>query len=164
MDLNLDTLKRDILEYFESAGFAIFRSSPGALEGLPRVVWDTEHYPDYQMFLDVAQKSGIKLILFATRTFDAGDLDDLKAQLDECGFTRDELREFESRLREFRRFDGETCTLELAFDYNSRLHSFEVHPDWYDEYLNIEDEVVSRMADEEEDEDDGSFGGYFSKN
>ena len=55
MDLNLDTLKREILGYLEQAEFAVFRSSPGGLEGAPTMVlWDTENYPDYQMFLDVA--------------------------------------------------------------------------------------------------------------
>ena len=61
MDLNLDTLKREMLDFLDSSGFAVFRSSPGALDGLPMVLWDTEHYPDYRMFLEVAQKAGIKL-------------------------------------------------------------------------------------------------------
>jgi len=164
VDLNLDTLKREILEYLESSGFAVFRSSPGTLEGLPMVLWDAEHYPDYQMFLDVAHKTGVNIILFATREFEISDLDELQAQLEECGFTREEQREYQSRLHEMRIFEGVTCSLEMAFDYNARLYVFEVQPDWYDEYLAIEDEIASRMADEEEEADDGSFGGYFSKN
>ena len=59
MDLNLDTLKREILEYLETTGFAVFHGSPGGLEGMPMVLWDAEHYPDYQMFLDVATKTGV---------------------------------------------------------------------------------------------------------
>jgi hypothetical protein len=35
MDLNLDTLKQEILEYLEQSEFAVFRSAPGGLEGLP---------------------------------------------------------------------------------------------------------------------------------
>jgi hypothetical protein len=163
VDLNLDTLKREILEYLESSGFAVFRSSPGTLEGLPMILWDAEQFPDYQAFLDVARKTGVNIIVFATREFDASDLDELQAQLEECGFTREEQREYESRLRDMRIFEGVTCTLEMAFDYNSRLYVFEVQPDWYDEYLSIEDEIASRMADEE-DAGDSSFGGYFSKN
>ena len=77
MDLNLDTLKREILEYLDSKEFAVFRSSPGGLEGIPMVLWDAEKHPDYQMFLDVARKSGIRLIMFASREFDAEDVDDL---------------------------------------------------------------------------------------
>src|ERR1022692_398620 len=33
MDLNLDTLKQEIVEYLEHSEFAIFRSAPGGLEG-----------------------------------------------------------------------------------------------------------------------------------
>ncbi len=60
VDLNLDTLKREILEYLESSGFAVFHSHPGGLEGLPMVTWDTERYPDYQMFLEARGKSAAR--------------------------------------------------------------------------------------------------------
>jgi hypothetical protein len=164
VDLNLNTLKREILDYLETSGFAVFHSSPGGLEGIPMVVWDTEHYPDYQMFLDVAAKTGNKLAIFATREFESGDLDDLVSQLDDCELTRDERREYETRLRDLRAFEGLTCSLELAFDYNSRLYVYEVQPDWYEEFLEVEDEIFSRVTDEDELDDSDSLGGYFSKN
>ena len=163
MDLNLDALKREILEYLDSREFAVFRSSPGGLEGIPMVLWDAEKHPDYQMFLEVARKSGIKLIMFASREFDAEDLDDLVEQLDACGLTREELRDYESRLRELRAYEGLTCSLELAFDHNSRLYVYEVQPDWYEEYLGLEEELMTRFTEDEKDQDD-SLGGYFSKN
>jgi hypothetical protein len=163
VDLNLDTLKREMLDYLEAGGFALFRSNPGALEGIPLVLWDTEHHPDYQMFLDVAQKVGARLILFASREFEAADLDELLEQLEECGLDRKEQREYESRLRELRAYEGVTCSIELAFDYNSRMYVYEVQPDWYEEFLTVEEEIVSRLADEDEMDDD-SLGGYFSKN
>lgn len=163
MDLNLDTLKREILDYLDSGGFAVFHSSPGGLEGLPMVLWDTEHHPDYQMFLEVASKSGIKLVLFASREFERTDVDELLEQLEECELAREEHREYESRLRELRIFEGVTCSLELAFDYHSRLYVYEVQPDWYDEFLSVEEEIASRLAAEDDDEGD-TLPGYFSKN
>jgi hypothetical protein len=163
VDLNLDTLKHEILEYLASAGFAIFHSSPGGLDGLPMVLWDSERHPDYQMFLEVAQKTGVKLILFASREFEAGEIDELSEQLDECELSREEYREYESRLRDLRAYEGVTCTLELAFDYNSRLHVYEVQPDWFEEFMNIEEELMARMTDDDVEEDD-SLGGYYSKN
>jgi hypothetical protein len=40
-----------------------------------------------------------------------------------------------------------------------------MQPDWYDEFLSAEDEIVSRMADDEGmDDDDEPLGGYYSKN
>lgn len=163
MDVNLDTLKREILDYLDSAGLAVFRSSPGSLEGLPMVLWDTEHYPDYQMFLEVAQKSDVKLVLFGSAEFELSDIEGLSEHLDDCDLSREEQRDFESRLRALRKYEGVTCTLELAFDYNHRLHVFEVQPDWYEEFLTIEDELMMRMS-EDDVEDDESLGGYYSKN
>jgi hypothetical protein len=164
VDLNLDTLKREILEYLDSAGLAVFHSSPGGLEGLPMVLWDTEAFPDYQMFLEVARKSGGKMILFAAREFESSDLDDLLAQLEDCEMTREERREHEGRLREMRIFEGLTCSLELAFDYHNRLYVYELQPDWYDEFLSIEDDIVGHLAGDDDDDGGDSLSGYFSKN
>ncbi len=161
MDLNLDTLKREILDYLEAAGLALFRSSPGALEGMSMVLWDTEHHPDYRMFLEAAQKVGTRLLLFASREFEASDVDELVEQLDECGLDRDEQRDYEQRLREMQIYEGVTCVIEMAFDYNSRMYVYELRPDWYEEFLTIEDELQSHLADEDADD---SLGGYFSKN
>jgi len=163
VDLNLDTLKREILDSLEAGGFAIFHGSPGGLEGLPMVLWDVEHYPDYQMFLESARKIGANLIIFASREFKSSDVDDLLEQLEDCDLARDEQRDYERRLRELRIFEGVTCSLEIAFDHGSRLYVYEVRPDWYDDFLNLEEEINSRL--EENDLDAGnSLGGYFSKN
>jgi hypothetical protein len=162
VDVNLDSLKREILDYLSASDLAVFQSNPGALENFPMVIWDSEHYPDYQKFLDVARQTGAKLILFATREFQADDIEELVSHLDECELSREERRDYESRLREMRVFEGVTCSLELAFDYNSRLYVYEVQPDWYEEFLGVEDEILSRLN--EDDDEDDSFDGYFSKN
>ena len=165
MNSNLDTLKREILERLEAAGVAIFRSNPGGLENMPMVLWDTTRYPDFQMFLEVAMQAGVKLVMFAAAEFQAEDIDEVLEQLEACELTREEQREYESRLRKMRAFEGVTCSLEVAFDYQSRLYVFEVQPDWYDDFLNIEDEIGAHLADAAETGgDESSLGGYFSKN
>ena len=164
MDLNLDTLKREMVDFLNSAGFAVFHSSPGSLEGQSMVLWDTEHYPDYRMFLEVAQKAGVKVVLFGSREFEPSDIDDLIEHLEECDLTREDRRDYEKRLREFRRYEGVTCSLELAFDAGQRLLVYEVQPDWFEEYLSIEDELMVRSAGEETPDDDDSLGGYYSNN
>ena len=164
MDLNLDTLKREILEYLDSSGVAVFHSSPGGLEGQPLVLWDTERHPDYQMFLEVARKSETRVIIFASREFQGSDMDELLAQLDDLELTREDKREYERRLRDLRVHEGVTCSLELAFDYHSRLYVYEMQPDWYDEFLSVEDEIMSLIADHEDMDDGEPLGGYFSKN
>ena len=163
MDLNLDTLKREILDYLESREFAVFRSSPGTLDGSQMVLWDTEHYPDYQMFLDAAVKLGVKLILFGSREFDANDITELLDQIDDMEFEGDDEGDYQSRLRKLRAYEGLTCSLELAFNHDSHLNVYELQPDWYEEFLSIEDEIAATISEDELDEGD-SLGGYFSKN
>jgi hypothetical protein len=163
MDLNLDTLKQEILEYLEQSEFAIFRSVPGGLEGMSMVLWDTERYPDYRMLLEAAQKAGVKMILFASSEFDIAEIDEVVEQLEECELTREERRDLEARLRDLRVHEGITCSIELSFDLHGRMYVYEVHPDWYDEFLSIGDEISVNLPGGEEDQDDGSFG-YFSNN
>ena len=165
MDLNLDVLKREIEEYLEASGFAIFYSSPGGLEGLPMVLWDVDRQPDYRVFLEAARKAGTVLIIEAARQFETSDVDELLEQLEACDLTRDEQRDYERRLKDMYVFDGVTCALELAFDLNSRFYVFEAQTDWYDEFVSIEDEVISRLSEDDEDSgQDESLGGFFSKN
>jgi len=163
VDLNLDTLKREILEYLDSSGFAVFQSQPGGLEGLPIVMWDCERFPDYQMFLDTARKIGCKMILFASRDFEQAEIEEALEQLEECDVSTEERLSLERRLRAARGYEGVTCSLELAFDYHARMYVYELRPDWYEDFLGACDEIVSRLPVEEE-EDDGSFGEYYNKN
>jgi hypothetical protein len=167
VDLNLDTLKSEILHYLEASAFAVFHSSPGTLEGQPLILWDAERHPDYRMFLDVARQAGCKLVCFASREFQPEEIDDLLLQLEDSEMDRDEQREYQKQLRRLREHEGVTCTLELAFDYGSRLYVYEMQPDWFTEFLNIEDEILAHFGmgeDEDVDDNDGSLGNYFSKN
>jgi hypothetical protein len=163
VDLNLDTLKREIVEYLDSSGFAVFRSHAGGLDGLPMVTWDTERYPDYQMFLETARKTGCKMVLFAARDFEETEIEDALEQLDECEISTEERLDFERRLRAMRGYEGITCSLELAFDHHARMYVYELRPDWYEEFLGICDEISSHLP-EELDEDDASLGGFYSNN
>jgi len=163
VDLNLEPLKREILAYLESSEFAVFHSNPGGLDALPLVLWDVERYPDYRMFLETARRAGIKLIVFASCELEASDLDDLKDQIEEADLSREEQRECQSRLRDLRVHEGVTCSIELAFDLHSRMYVYELQPDWYDDFVNLEEEIMAHIPDAEED-DDGSLGGYYSKN
>lgn len=164
MDLNLDTLKREILEYLDSSGFVVFHSHAGGLEGMSMVTWDTERYPDYRMFLDTAQKIGCKMILFASRDFDESEIEEALEQLDDSDLPAEERLELEGRVRAVRGYEGVTCALELAFDHHARMYVYELRPDWYEEFLGVCDEITSHLPIPEEEEDDGSLGGFYSNN
>ena len=87
MDLNLETLKNEILGYLESSDFAVFRSHAGGLEGLSVITWDTERCPDYRTFLDTARKAGEKLILFASRELAEDEVDEALEELVDTEFS-----------------------------------------------------------------------------
>src|SRR5205085_24672 len=106
VDLDLETLKGEILDYLEHSQFAVFRSHPGGLEGLPIITWETERFPDYRMFLDVAQKAGQKLILFASREMSQDEIEEALEELDEAELTREERRDYEIRIRGARQHVG----------------------------------------------------------
>lgn len=167
MDLNLETLKTEILDYLAASDFAVFRSHPGGLENLPIISWDTETFPDYRMFLDTARKAGQKLILFASREFEEDEILEAIEELEANGLERDEHREFEMRLRGARRYVGTTCTVEIAFDYNSHIYVYEARPDWFEQFLETCEEIsaVFPGGDDEEDEEPGdTIGGFYSNN
>ncbi len=166
MDIDLDTLKSEILQYLEASGFAVFRSHPGELEGLPLICWDCERFPDYRMYLETAQKVNASLILFAAREFEHAEIEEETEALEECEISREDRREYDRRLREFRQYEGKTCSLELGFDHNSRIYVYEVHPDWYDEFLELSDDIATNMPSHVEDDEEGDsgMGGFYSNN
>src|ERR1035437_8568567 len=108
VDLNLETLKGEILDYLAASEFAVFRSFSGGLEELPVISWDTERFPDYRMFLEAAQKVGQKLILFASREFEEIEVEEALEGIEEATIAREEQRDLERRVRGARRHAGET--------------------------------------------------------
>ena len=166
MDLNLETLKTEILDYLAASEFGVFRSHPGGLENLPIISWDSETFPDYRMFLEAAHKAGQKLILFASREFEEEEIDEALEELEASGLDRDEQRDYELRIRSARRYVGVTCMVEMAFDYNSHLYVYEARPDWFDQFLEACEEVnaVFPGSDDEDEEPGDSIGGFYSNN
>lgn len=162
MHLNLDTLKDEILGYLQAQGFVVFHGLARLQEGNPAVHWDTRNYPDYRMFLDAAREAGARLIVFGARSFSSDMVEEALARLEDCDLARDERRALERRLRELRGYEGFTCALELSFDQQGRCYLFSLEADWYAEYLDLLDEIEAALPEEEEDED--SMGGYFSRN
>ncbi len=168
MDLNLDTLKREILDYLGASQFGVFRSMPGALDALPVIAWDVETFPDYRMFLEAAQKAGQKLVLLSAQEFSDEELEEALEELENAHLTRDDKREYEKTIRGARRHTGATCSIELAFDYNSHLYLYELRTDWYEEFMEAVEELSTFLPDGTDefsgDEHDGLGGGFYSNN
>lgn len=168
MDLNLDSLKEEILRYLGASHFVVFRGTPGALDDLAAITWDSESFPDYRMFLDAAQRCGAKVIVLIAPAFNEEDLEDIEAEIALSGMERDQARDIEKRLKRFRTYKGRTCILQMAFNYESQLYVYELQPDWYNEFLELTDEIDIMLPhdhdDDEEAGEDDSLGGFYSKN
>jgi hypothetical protein len=166
VDIDLDTLKQEILAFLDASSFAVFRSYPGGLEGMPLICWDCERFPDYRMFLEAAQKLHVQLILVATREFEQSEIDEEVEELDSSDMPRDERRSFDTRLAKYKKYTSQTCSLELAFDHNSRMYVYEVHPDWYDEFVELSEEIAEavEIGEPGDDEEEGGMGGFYSNN
>lgn len=164
MKLNLDTLKNEIDEYLKKSGFVVFHGFSRGLDDVPEVDWDTAHYPDYKMFLNAARELGTKLIVLHHREFNAAVIDHALDELNSAGFEYEDQRQFESRLRELRMYDGFTCAIELSFDHSGVLYVFELRTDWYNELNDILDQLEIGGDDRSGEDEDSSYGGYYSKN
>jgi len=162
VDLNLERLKNEILDYLASSEFAVFRSFSGGLEGLSLITWDIDRFPDYRQFLDVATKVGVKLILFASREMSEEEIQELVEEVEDAHLTREERREVDRRIKDAQRHVGSTCSLELAFNYDSHLYVYEAQPDWYEDFLDLSDEITA--AHQTMDGGGDGLGGYYSAN
>ncbi len=162
MKPDLDTLKTEILDYLEKAGFVVFHGYSRVGDATPAIYWDTVRFPDFKPFLDSAKQAGVNLIVFHHREFTAEDIDEALEELEECGLPSEEQRSLHQRLRDMRAFEGFTCALELSFDYQGRAYIYDLRAEWYEDFLDVVDEIESSISDEEEG--DESMGGYFSRN
>jgi len=162
MKLNLDTLKEEILSHLGGEGFVVFHGYSRLGETDSFVSWDTGRHPDFREFLVAARQAGVKLIVYHERVFSEALVEEATDRLEGTNLAGEERRALERRLRDFRPYDGFTCALELSFDYQARVYLFHLAAEWYEDYLDLMEEIDA--AAEEEPEEDESLGGYYSSN
>jgi len=164
MPQDLEKLRVEIETYLQQCGITVFYGAHRMLDALLQVSWDTERHADFHEFVDAARSAGIKLIVFNQQAFSLDQIDGALDQLEECEFTREEKRQYESRLRQLQSYEGFTSLLELTFSFEGRVYTFEVHTDWYEAFTDILSELDAAAEEEEDVSEDGSLGGYFSNN
>jgi len=163
MTLNLDELKKEVLAYMEAEGFVVFHGYSRLAATDSFVAWDSDRLPDYRAFLGAAKKSGAKMIVYHFREFSAAHLAEAAEQIEDGELEADEQRDMERRLRKLRSYEGFTCALELSFDHEGRIYLFNLRAEWYDDYLDLMEELEVALP-EGEDGEDGPMGGYYSQN
>jgi hypothetical protein len=161
MNVDLDSLKTEILEYLEKESFVVFHGYSRLAETDSFVAWDTDRVSDYRAFLAAAKNAGMKMIVYHHREFARAHVDEAAERLEDADLPSDEHRQFERKLRDLRGYEGFTCALELSFDFEGRIYMFNLRADWYEEYLDMLEELDASLPD---DEDDTPMGGYYSSN
>jgi hypothetical protein len=167
MALDLEKLRKEMQAHLEKSGTPIFFGYHRMLDSLIQVSWDTERHPDFREFLETAKKSGAKLIVFNQEAFQLDQIDEALEELETADFTREEKRSFETRLKQLQAYEGFTSLLQLSFALEGRLYIFEVRTDWYDSLRDILNELelsIDPFPGEDEEEEQGPIGGYFSNN
>jgi hypothetical protein len=167
VDIDLDNLKTEILDYLHASEFAVFRSAPGTLDAMSLIEWDTEAVPDYRQFLDAARKAGKQMIFFSFREFEESEVDEAIEDLKSLDLPREERRSIEKKLLDGRRHIGSICYLELAFEHNAHFYVYGAQPDWHAEFVEANDEVLAMMPDDDDPfggDSENLGGGYYSNN
>lgn len=165
MRQDLDTLCAEIEKDLATRPFAVFRGHHRALENRPQVDWDVAKWPDFREFLACAEKLGTRLLVFSNQKLTEHLLDQARERLDGADLSRDDYREFERTFSKLRAYEGFTSSLELSFDFESITYIFHISTPWYDELLDMIDDLddaIEHAAAEEGGE--GPMGGYFSQN
>jgi hypothetical protein len=163
MKTNLDTLKDEVEKYLVEQGFNVFYGQSRLLDSLPIIYWDCDRYQDFRKYLAVARSAEAKLVVFHHREFTPDNINDALDRLESAGMPHEESRTLDRRLKELRKYEGFTCALELSFDYQGRIYVFDLCTEWYDELSDMLEEIDMFSVDEDED-DEGPIGGYFSQN
>ncbi|MCU1327867.1 MAG: hypothetical protein JWN34_3237 [Bryobacterales bacterium] len=164
VDIDLDNLKTEILDYLNASEFAVFRSAPGTLDAMTLIEWDTEAVPDYRQFLDAARKAGKQMIFFSFREFEESEVDEAMEDLKSLELPREERRDLETRIILGRRHAGSVCYLELAFEHGANFYVYGAQPDWHADFVEAYDEVTALMPDDPFGGDSENLGGYYSNN
>jgi hypothetical protein len=164
MKIDLDHLKAEIEEHLKSQGFVVFQGHSRISGSTPFVYWDTDRFPDFRDFLDVAKQCGARLIVFHYREFTRGHLEDAMDRLEAAELPRDDQRPLERRIKALRDYEGFTCHLELSFDWEGRVYYYSLRTEWYEDLLDVLEEIDAAFTEDDEEEGEGPVGGYFSRN
>ena len=159
---NLDSLAQEIQQYLASENLIVYRSMSRAMEGTRFIDWDVEQEPDFRRFLECAQALGVRLIHYHTRDFQSHHRDEALAMLEDLGLAREAKRDIEHRIRDLAMYEGFISTVELTFDYEGRIYLYELQTEWYEEWLDIVDEL--EMDSDDEPGEGPGFGGFYSNN
>ena len=161
MRQDLDSLKRDIERHLLDGAYVVFHARSRFTDEAQPILWDATLRPDPAEFLEIALSIGVKLVVFHNREFGAHLVDEAIEKLEAADWPRERQREMERELRRLKVYEGFTSAIELSFDFDGCTYLYEATAPWYDEYLDLLDDIDDSI---EMTEEPPSMGGYFSQN
>lgn len=162
MEQNLERLAAEIEKYLNAESFIVYPCMSRMNESRQIVYWDHRRQPDAHRFLECAQQVGVRLIHLHERQFDAEQKEMALEILEEADLTREERRDMERRIQAMSKYEGKLCAVEMSFDFEGRIYMYAVETEWFAEWESILDELEA--AGPEMDEDEDSYGGFYSNN
>ena len=161
---DLDTLCAEVERDLATRSFAIFRGHHRALENRSQVDWDVIKSPDFHDYLACAERLGVRLLVFSHQKLTTQLLDQVRERIDTTDLSREDSRDFERTFKKLRGYEGFTSSLELSFDFEGITYIFHISTPWYDELLDMIEDLDDAIEHAAGDEDGGPMGGYFSQN
>ncbi|MBM3795041.1 MAG: hypothetical protein FJW31_13445 [Acidobacteria bacterium] len=163
MRQDLDNLRKEIDRLLRDGAYVVYHSRSRVDETMMPILWDTERHPDPSEFLDTALSIGVKLVVYHYREMTEQVLEDGFEKLEAAGLPRDRHRELERELKRLKGYVGFTSDIELSFDFDRQTYMYEATAPWYNDFLNVLDELdeIFQMGGEEPP---SMGGGYFSQN
>ena len=163
MNQDLGALKNEIAQYVAAEGMIVFHSYLRHHRDISAIGWDTKRYPDYREFVSAAKRAGVTMVVIRCEEFSAGDIEEALSELDDTELENGDRRRLERRLREFSAYEGFVSCVELSYDYQGREYFFDLRTEWYEDFLDLREEIFDSLPEEDPD-DGGPVGGYYSRN
>jgi hypothetical protein len=108
------------------------------------------------------RRSAGEAYVYHYREFGPQTIEEAFEKLEAAGLPRERHREIDRELKRLKGYEGFTSAIELSFDFDGRTYLFELTAPWYDEYLDLLDDLDDSIEMNEEPPPMG--GGYFSQN
>jgi hypothetical protein len=160
----LDKTIEEIQEHLRNEQFVVFHGFVSRPDSEPIAFWDTQRRPDFREFLAAARGLGVKLIVMRVLSFQREMLDDARGRLEDSEMPQPERYRVEKQLRELQRYEGFTCSVDLLFDYQNRLHVYNLNADWYSQFLSLSSTIDAYVPFEDEEDSGDDPDDFFTRN
>jgi hypothetical protein len=167
MRANLGKIHTEMLQYLRKENFVVFPTSDDVSHA-SLTVWDVQADNDWQHFTDSALAIGCRVMRVRTWQMVEDDLDELLDLLTAAGdeLPEGELKQFEERIGELRRYQSMIGRVDLSFDHEQRTFRYSLSTEWMEDFFLLLEELTMEAdtAGMRQRPPQGPVSGYFNPN